>query len=226
MALDFFETSRRTAVRQSGPEKGEGNIMNATLFVLLFSLFVLFVINLGYRLLMNQRDAKSINVRVRELNEQSKAARKQGDHKTASQLMSDSFREKSKLTMMSLKPMLLSFAVVLVLLPMLSNVYGDKVVELKDNRANITIDGFYEISVADKTVSVGNVTCETPCRKNIGGGLWNVKTSGSSVEFSRIVALLPVTLPFLGDDLGWLGWYIIISIPVMVIQRKLLKIHM
>lgn len=201
--------------------------MNSTLFVLLFSLFVLFVINLGYRFFMNQRDAKSINVRVKELNEQSKAARKQGDHKKASEIMSESFREKSKLTKMSLKPMLLSFAIVLVLLPMLSNVYGDRIVDVKETRANITIDGsFYDVTVSGKTVSVGNVTCETPCRENIAGGLWNIKTSGSSVEFSRIVALLPVSLPFLGDDLGWLGWYIVISIPVMVLQRRLLKIHM
>lgn len=201
--------------------------MNSALFVLLFSVLVLFVMNIPYKFLINQNEARAIKARVKELQEKSKYVRRQGNQKMASQIMGDSFRESSKLTKMSLKPMLLSLVIVFIALPLLSNAYSDHVVELKDNKSNITINGnTYDISVADKVITIGNVTCESPCmKKNIGGGLWNVNVNSNKVEFARIVALLPVSLPVLADDAGWLGWYLIISIPVMILQRKLMKIH-
>ena len=200
--------------------------MNPALFVLSFSIVLLFVINLGYRFLINQNEAKAVKARVKELQDQSKYVRRQGNHKMASQIMSDSFRESSKLTKMTLKPMLVSLAVVFVFLPWLSGSYGDQVTELKDNKGNITINSnLYQISVSDKTLTIGNITCDSPCRKNIEGGLWNVNINSNKVEFARIVALLPVSLPVFADDVGWLGWYLIISIPVMILQRKLLQIH-
>ncbi|MBI2076199.1 MAG: DUF106 domain-containing protein [Candidatus Aenigmarchaeota archaeon] len=201
--------------------------MNSALFVLLFSVLVLFVMNIPYKFLINQNEARAIKARVKELQEKSKYVRRQGNQKMASQIMGDSFRESSKLTKMSLKPMLLSLVIVFIALPLLSNAYSDHVVELKDNKSNITINGnTYDISVADKVITIGNVTCESPCmKKNIGGGLWNVNVNSNKVEFARIVALLPVSLPVFADDAGWLGWYLIISIPVMILQRKLMKIH-
>ena len=200
--------------------------MNPALFVLLFSVLVLFVMNIPYKFLINQNEAKAIKARVKELQDQSKYVRRQGNHKMASQIMSDSFRESSKLTKMSLKPMLVSLAVVFVFLPWMSTNYSDQLAELKDNKGNITINSnLYQISASNKTLTIGNITCESPCRKSIDNGLWNVNVNGNKVEFARIVALLPVSLPIFADDAGWLGWYLIISIPVMILQRKLMKIH-
>lgn len=36
---------------------------------------------------------------------------------------------------------------------------------------------------------------------------------------------LPFSLPFIGNDVGWLGLYIIISIPTSMLFRKLLKVE-
>ncbi|NOZ81969.1 MAG: hypothetical protein GXO63_02355 [Candidatus Micrarchaeota archaeon] len=43
-----------------------------------------------------------------------------------------------------------------------------------------------------------------------------------SHTFSGPVVELPFSLPLLGSDIGWLAWYIIVSIPATLIFRKTL----
>ena len=40
--------------------------------------------------------------------------------------------------------------------------------------------------------------------------------------FPGVVAKLPFTLPYVGNDFGWLAWYIIISLPLGQLTRKLI----
>lgn len=46
---------------------------------------------------------------------------------------------------------------------------------------------------------------------------------GSTFFGTQIV--LPLSLPFIGNDLGWLMWYIVLSIPMSMIFRKLLGVN-
>jgi len=45
-----------------------------------------------------------------------------------------------------------------------------------------------------------------------------------SSVFKGPVVSLPVSLPFLGNEIDWLWWYLIISIPLNTIFRKLLDV--
>ena len=40
----------------------------------------------------------------------------------------------------------------------------------------------------------------------------------------RVVVTLPVPLPIWGYHIGWLGWYILVSIPMSVTFRKILGV--
>ncbi len=42
--------------------------------------------------------------------------------------------------------------------------------------------------------------------------------------FPNSVAMLPFSLPFFGNDFGWLAWYVIASIPFSMLSRKLLDV--
>jgi uncharacterized membrane protein (DUF106 family) len=36
------------------------------------------------------------------------------------------------------------------------------------------------------------------------------------------VAVLPFTLPWIGSNLGWLGWYFLISLAISLVVRKIM----
>ncbi|MFQ6010113.1 MAG: EMC3/TMCO1 family protein [Candidatus Aenigmatarchaeota archaeon] len=52
---------------------------------------------------------------------------------------------------------------------------------------------------------------------------WIASVFMSSEHLLR--AMLPFTLPFFGNDFGWLMWYIVVSIPFSQIFRKLLGVQ-
>ncbi len=43
--------------------------------------------------------------------------------------------------------------------------------------------------------------------------------------FSGQIALLPFSLPFFGNDFGWLMWYFVVSIPFTQLFRKMLGVE-
>jgi uncharacterized membrane protein (DUF106 family) len=43
--------------------------------------------------------------------------------------------------------------------------------------------------------------------------------------YKGAVAILPFSLPFFGNDFGWLMWYLIVSIPMSQIFRKLMGVQ-
>jgi len=42
----------------------------------------------------------------------------------------------------------------------------------------------------------------------------------------KSVAKLPFTLPYFGNDFGWIMWYLIVSIPLSILLRKLLEVNL
>ena len=43
-------------------------------------------------------------------------------------------------------------------------------------------------------------------------------------RFSEILINLPFSLPFIGNTLGWFGWYFLLAIPSNMVLRKLLDL--
>ena len=203
--------------------------------IIIFSGIVLFIINLLQRLLVNQEEAKGIKEDVKELSKRMKEEQKQGNTEKANELMKEVMAKNSKMMSMTMKPMLVSFIVIILILPWMSGNYGDKIALLEDNKGEVNInDVVYSVERNGNEITINGENCDSPCVRGFDNKNWLVsyKESGcllffcnpERVEFARIIAFLPVTLPFFGDDLGWLGWYLIISIPMALIIRKLLKI--
>ncbi len=46
-----------------------------------------------------------------------------------------------------------------------------------------------------------------------------------ATTFTGTVAILPFSLPFFGNDFGWLMWYIVASMPLTYIFRKMLGVQ-
>lgn len=199
----------------------------SSLSLLIFSIVIVFLLNIPYRFLMNRQEVAAIKGKVKELQERSKYVQRQGNTVLGSQLMRESLVESGKLTKLTMKPMLASLVIVIVLLPLLSGPYGDVMIPIKDGRGETKFNGnTYTAEVSENTVKLSNdIKCEAPCRKNFDSALWNVVIEKDNVVLQRIVALLPLSLPIFGDAVGWLGWYFIVSIPLMILFRKMLKIN-
>src|SRR3989338_8682470 len=120
-----------------------------------------------------------------------------------------------------------SWIVVIVLLPSLSTFYGDKIITLQDNKGSVTLSGQeYTLEKTNNDLTIGTISCSLPCTTEIGSHNYKVMPEGNGIKFAMIVAVLPVSLPFLGNMFGWLGWYIICSMPLVIIIRKAMKIYM
>ena len=198
-----------------------------SLSLLLFSVVIVFFLNIPYRFLMNRHDVASVKAKVKELQERSKYVQRQGNAMLASQLMRESLVESSKLTKLTMKPMLASLVIVVLVLPLIGNSYNDVTVAIKDGTGEAKLNGnMYAVEVNGNNVKISNdIECAMPCRKSFDNALWNVVLKDNNVVVQRIVALLPVSLPIFGDAVGWLGWYFMVSIPLMILFRKLLKIN-
>ncbi len=205
-------------------------VFKPVIVVSIFSTIILITINLLYRFLANQSEIRQIKERMNGINKEIKEKQKSGDTAEANKLMAEVMQENSRMMKMNMKPMMASFVIVILFLPWLSATFSDQVINLEGGSGEVTIAG--ETYMVEKTGSKVEVTgsssvsCEPPCRKSIGGSLWNIYEDGDLVHFQMVVAVLPVALPFFGDDLGWLGWYFIFSVPMIILIRKILKISM
>ena len=197
--------------------------LNPALSVFIFSALVITLINVLQKVLVKQHEAKQIKERLQSLNAEIKQAQKEDNKQKVNDLFSEIMRENNKLMSMSMKPMMASLVIVAVFLPWIASAYGDLEISLEDGKIEIH-EETYEISRNGGELLVGDVKCTLPCRESIGGSDWSIISNGNKIKFLRIVALLPIGLPLVGHELGWLGWYFLSSIPIVILIRKALKI--
>lgn len=200
--------------------------------VTIYSIIVLFLINIFYRILIKQGQAKELKAQTKELGKKMREEQKAGRTEESTKLMSEMMKQNAKLMRMTMKPMIISFIIVIIMLPFLGEAYQDINVKLTDSKGNFTIkESRYDVSVSGAAITIANsassstIDCQATCIKNIEDKRYEIHQSNGNVKLSYVVALLPVSLPIAGNTLGWLGWYIIVSIPLVVLMRKLMKIY-
>lgn len=177
--------------------------------------------------MVNQNNAKQIKARVKEVQQQSKEARKSGDMKRSSELMSEAMKENSKMMRLTMKPMLVSMVIVIIFLPLIAEIYNDIPVAIDSAGLGVLKIGesSYALQRNGNELKINDFVCNMPCiTGNLAGYKWKVAAEGSSVKFARIVSSTPIQIPYFGNNFGWLGWYIISSIPLMIVTRRLMKI--
>jgi uncharacterized membrane protein (DUF106 family) len=199
--------------------------LQPALAILIFSAFVLFIINIFYKVLIKQHLAKAIKDRQKELSKRMQEERKAGNMDKMNALMKESLSENSKLMRMTMKPMIVSFVVVIIFLPWLHSVYGDVTAPMQNNTGIAALGGInHSFSINGKTLSSDFRKCDGNCFI-INNRTYEVMKEGNAMKFAPIVATFPFSMPLLGYNVGWLGWYILVSIPLVVILRKLMKIY-
>jgi len=197
--------------------------LNPTVAIALIAVIILIIINAFYRFLIDQNKAQQVKDRMQELQKQAKQHK--GDETKAKELMKETMAEQNKLMKMNMKPMIASFIIVAVLLPYMASLYSDAIAT-PDGQTPFKLYGKdYTFTKTDSQISVSGAQsfdCQLPCRQVIDGNTWKVLAEGSKVKFELVAATLPSGLPLVGGwELGWIWWYILVSIPLSLIIRPL-----
>jgi len=193
----------------------------AALGVTIIASILLIVINAFYRFLINQDRAAELKARIQQLGKESRGATPDRQK----ELMSQTMHYQKEMMHMNMKPMLLSFVIVAVLLPWLGSIYHDANFGLVDGVGGFTLaDANYTARLVGNQVTISGssseVSCNLPCDLTLVGVTRHASVSGNNgVQLSLVAAVLP-GLPIVGGwQLGWIWWYILVSIPLAIIIR-------
>jgi len=139
-------------------------VLPAPVAELIIAAFIIFIITLFYRFLVDQNRVKELKAKLKEKQKEAKEIQK-SNPKQANALMSEVLKLTNRQFKMNLKPLFFTFILIMILLPWVASV------------------------------------------------------------FPATVVLLPFSLPFFGNDFGWLIWYIIISLPLNQLFRKFMGVE-
>lgn len=193
----------------------------------LFTAVIVFITTLAYRFLINQSELKQLKDSLKEKQARMKEVQKTSPEE-AKKVMAETLSLSNKQLRMTMKPMMVSLIIFFVALPFFGEAYGDKTINLNSNISNFTLDGAnYNLQLNQGSISIDSLQCNIPCDKQaIGNYKWNINMdNNSTVRMSRVVALLPFSLPYFGSDFGWLAWYIITSFALNFVFRKILGVE-
>lgn len=210
---------------------------------LLTTAVIVFVTTLIYRFLINQNELRELKQKMKE--KQGKVKELQSANpEDAKREMAEILNLSNKQMRMTMKPMMVSLILFFIFLPFIGEAYGDKVAAINNSIGNITVDGtFYNFTLSNGKINLNNISCTLPCdEQTIGKYKWNIlnvtednnifsflgfsSSSTPSIKFSRIVVLLPFSLPYFENDFGWLMWYFLFSVILNFVFRKILGVEL
>ncbi|NIM47307.1 MAG: DUF106 domain-containing protein [Candidatus Aenigmarchaeota archaeon] len=194
---------------------------------ILFAAIIIFVTTLIYKFLINQNEIRELKEKLKEKQAKTKELQKTNPEE-AKRIMTETLKLSNKQFRMTMKPMMISLILIIIVLPFLAEMYGDKIVTLENNKGSLTLDEkTYDLELTEEKLILENTECKIPCNDQaIGDYKWDINLEGeNSVKFSRIVVLLPFSLPFFGNDFGWLFWYILTSLILNSLFRRILGVE-
>ncbi len=208
-------------------------MINPTIGVLTISCVTTFVLSLLYKVTTDQEKIIKLNEELKELNKKFKEAQKNNNQKELIKLQGKLLEVNNEKMRISMKTTLISFAVIIpVFMYVLPTLYGDVSVELNEDLSGVVKYGSYEVNVkllqenpilmeiGDKKIGEKDVVVLDKDKFVFKAYDKNKKT----LLLKRVAVTLPIPLPIWGYHIGWLGWYILVSIPMSVTFRKILGV--
>jgi uncharacterized membrane protein (DUF106 family) len=197
-------------------------------------------------MLLDHEKADKIQDKIQEKQEKMKDAREKDNPEKASKHTKEVFKHNQEFMMLNMKPMIGTMVFVALIFPWLGSVFAPTV-ELQETQENI-FQGNFTYAGQNTQITVDNTSEQFAVSTNgqeaaSGGQLkmsgfdWTVKdfrdrspgffssTSGPAVGFNGHFVGLPFSLPWIGGALNWLGFYILIAMPLTFAFNKMLGIQ-
>ncbi len=196
--------------------------------------------------LLDVEKADEIKDKLNEHQDKMKEARKGGESEKASDHMSETMKLNQELMKLNMKPMVGTMVFVALIFPWLGATYAPTVDMNKTG--NSTFAGELEYAGKTQRLAVDNTTGTSVVQldgqesrekevinalgiewqvanfKDKGGGFFAPDGEGKVLKLNAEFIKLPFSLPFIGGALNWLGFYILIAMPLTYGIRKVLGI--
>lgn len=208
---------------------------NALISLTLISISIAFIISSIYWLVMDQEKMEEAKEKSKELKEKMEKAREEGNEEEANEYMSEMMNASGEQMKMNFKPMIFTFVIIIPMFFFLfPNVFGDAEVALQENGNSMmgelkyqSLNKGLEVQNSDSLkVQLDGNTYTKGDVFSIGEYDFEVQKlmkneESTKLKLSRVMVELPISLPFVGKTLGWLAWYILLSMPFTQFFRKM-----
>lgn len=200
--------------------------------------------SLLYWLILDKERRDEIKEKLDKQQKKMKKAQK-ADDKDASEYMKKSFELNRKFMMINFKPSIATMVLVALIFPWLGATYSPAI-NLQET-GNNTFQGNFTYAQQQTPLTVNNatenVTIQIEDQQYAVGDVykahgidWRIAdfyykeggfttTEGYKLKMSAEFIQLPFSIPFAGDEFNWLGFYIIILMPLSILFRKLLGVQ-
>ena len=199
-----------------------------------------------YWFLLDIEKQKEIKEKINSKQEKMKEARKNDNAEKASEHMQETMKHNQKMMMLNFKPMIATMIFVALIFPWLGSTFAPTV-ELTEqgnntftgefnysgqsgqltviNGSNQTVEFNGQDTTVGGSIEAYGVTWDiTKFGESSGGFLGTSITTGTVLSLNARFVELPISLPLAGSALNWLGFYIIIAMPLTFIFRKMLGV--
>jgi uncharacterized membrane protein (DUF106 family) len=212
-----------------------------------FSAMLAGVFSIIYWILLDIEKNKKLKEKISNTQEKMKEARKNDKTDKASEHMQKTMELNQKMMMLNFKPMIATMVFVGLIFPWLGATFAPSVeltqVDNTTYTGNFTFAGETSmITVMNETDPVLQINGDEVREgekfdqhgiewefKNFGeggGGYFGFGgTSGITAKITAVFVPLPFSIPLAGNALNWLGFYILIAMPLTFIFRKALGVQ-
>lgn len=177
------------------------------------------------RVLTDPKKIKEIKDEIAFYKKKISQAQKEGNQKEVKRYTSMMISTSKKQFKSSMKSMMVSMVVVLVAFYFLGTSYHAVDPGLQEgNKGTFSFRGIEEpVELKNDSYIFGNQEYPNDAIFQKGGVNW--KFDLNSKTFIMLIAEAPFNIPFLGKYLTWFWLYIIITLPVTLISRKILGVE-
>jgi uncharacterized membrane protein (DUF106 family) len=213
--------------------------------IFLWSLLLSFLISLIYRVFTKPAEIRELKKDMKFYREKSREAQKQKDLKKANEYMNEMMKLSQKQMRHTMKPMFITLGLVFIILGFVNQSYGGVVVETKAVDENTAVGHFAyadfnhslkaeklgeTLKITLDTNDNGDFSDETVYSKSemfsLGNAYWVAEPLNMNQTRMDIAIKTPFAIPFFGANyMGWLIWYILVSLPATWIFRKALGVE-
>ncbi|AOV94347.1 hypothetical protein AQV86_00280 [Nanohaloarchaea archaeon SG9] len=206
-----------------------------------FSVALAGIFSLIYWWLLDKERADEIKDKLEHHQDKMKEARQNDKSDKASNHMQKTLKLNQKFMMLNFKPMIATMVFVALIFPWLGATYAPTI-EMQ-NADNQTFTG--NISYAGQTEQIQVINNTEPVIKFNGenaslhesfhshGMTWEVmnfnqasnQEADGKLKINAVFVPLPVNIPFIGTALNWLGFYILLMMPLSYTFRKALGVQ-
>jgi len=190
-----------------------------------------------YWFLLDIERADRIKKKINKYQDRMKEAREEDEQDKASKHFKKTLELNQRFMMLNLKPMLATMVFVALFFPWLGNTYAPTIEmdSFNETGFNGTIDYAGEQVPVNAVNNSGQMQFFTEGNENIRayGIEWEVisfeqvqgQDHDAELKINGVFLDLPFSIPLAGEAFNWLGFYILIVMPMTYIFRKLLGVQ-